>query len=361
MKEQRNVRSVPGAPKGRHVKFLLVGRNEEFKGNRARRIYNGDRTSIAGRSARLLGALKRLQSEAIDIVLLGYTFGAAELALFVAGARRDGFTGLILYLDATQPFGSASSGASLPAGFTSKGSLEDSLNPMRNSLVMRRQDEGWNGSISFSAKQRTVLRRVSEGWTNQQVALHLSCTEGAVKATLQQLFRKMGVRKRAQIVRMAFEKELIDAEGSARGQPYRAREVATPLVSPDDLQGKEPICVGHFIVDIARHRVWVRGVETHLTPKGFGLLAVFVMHPWELVGSDTLCEIFWRNPTSQPDALRVLEAALRAKIEVSKTPRYVVTERSFGYRFNPLPSRSGAGENDTPSIRSGESHPRPLP
>jgi hypothetical protein len=47
---------------------------------------------------------------------------------------------------------------------------------------------------------------VSEGWTNQQIALHLKCSEGSVKAVLQELFSKLGVRKRAQIVRMAFEK-----------------------------------------------------------------------------------------------------------------------------------------------------------
>jgi DNA-binding response OmpR family regulator len=347
MKTQRNVRSVPGAPKGQHVKLLLVGRNDEFKGDWARRIYAGTRTWIAGRSASLLAALERLQSEAIDIVLLGDKFRDEELALFVTGARRDGFAGLILCLASMQPFGSDSSAASPPAGSTTKEALEDPLHPMRTTLGMRRPNEGWNDSISLSARQRAVLTRVSEGWTNRQVARHLRCTEGAVKGTLQQLFRKIGVRKRTQIVRMAFEKGLIDANGSERGRPYRVREIANPFVSPGGLQGKDPISVGHFVVDIAMHRVWVRGVETHLTPKEFGLLAVFVMRPGELVGSNTLCEIFWRNPTSKHDTLRVLVAALRAKIEVSKTPQYVVTERSLGYRFNPSPSSPGAGKNDT--------------
>ncbi len=109
---------------------------------------------------------------------------------------------------------------------------------MRSTLGMRRQNEGWKDSISFSARQRAVLTRVSEGWTNQQVARQLRCTEGTVKATLQRLFRKIGVRKRAQIVRMAFEKGLIDAKGNERGRPYRVREVANPLMSRADLSGK---------------------------------------------------------------------------------------------------------------------------
>ncbi len=68
----------------------------------ARRIYAGTRTWIAGRSASLLAALERLQSEAIDIVLLGDEFRDEELALFVTGARRDGFAGLILCLASMQ-------------------------------------------------------------------------------------------------------------------------------------------------------------------------------------------------------------------------------------------------------------------
>jgi DNA-binding NarL/FixJ family response regulator len=62
-----------------------------------------------------------------------------------------------------------------------------------------------HGSIAFTPKQQMVLTRVSEGWTNQQIAHHLKCSEGSVKAVIQELFKKLGVRKRAQIVRMVFE------------------------------------------------------------------------------------------------------------------------------------------------------------
>jgi DNA-binding CsgD family transcriptional regulator len=202
MKKEPNVQSVPGPPKAQHVKLLLVGRNEEFKGNRARRILNGNRTSIAGRSASLLGALKRLRSEAIDIVLLGDKFRDEELALFVSSAGRDGFAGLILCLSPTQPFGPDSLVASTPAAFFTKVTLRDPLHPVRNTLTVRGQNEGWSAAMSFTARQKTVLARVSEGWTNQQIARHLGCGEGTVKATLQQLFRKIGVRKRTQIVRL---------------------------------------------------------------------------------------------------------------------------------------------------------------
>jgi DNA-binding NarL/FixJ family response regulator len=61
------------------------------------------------------------------------------------------------------------------------------------------------GSISFTERQQAVLLRVSNGWTDKKIAVDLKCSVGSVKAVLQQLFNKLGVRKRAQIVRMAFE------------------------------------------------------------------------------------------------------------------------------------------------------------
>jgi DNA-binding response OmpR family regulator len=300
-----------GKLKGQQGDLLFVGSGDVFNDELARRVFRGYQLRTISRAMGLPDALKHLESKIVDLVLLGREFHEEDSSRFVLAARRRGFSGLILRV------------ASIP-GYKA------------------------GGPAALTARERQVLTRVSEGWSNAEIARSLKSSEGAIKGVLQRLFHKLGVRKRAQIVRMAFEKELIDAERNERGRPYGVREVANPLVSPGDLPGREPIRIGHFVVDVAMHRVWVRGVETHLTPKEFGLLAVFVTHPGELVRSITLCEIFWRNPTSKQDALRVLVRALRAKIEVSKTPRYVVTERSFGYRFIPLPSRSGASESDTP-------------
>ena len=190
------------------------------------------------------------------------------------------------------------------------------------------------------------MLRVCEGWTNQQVARYLKCTEGAVKAVLQEIFRKLGVRKRSQLVRIALEKGLIDA-GKRKRRSYRLMELAHPVVLPADSQGKEPLNVGDFVVDLTMHRVWVRGTETHLTPSQFELLTFFVTRPGELLGHKILREVLWGSLAAKQDSLRVLIRGLRTKIEVSPTPRYVVTERNVGYRFIPSPSRRSEGDNDT--------------
>ena len=57
----------------------------------------------------------------------------------------------------------------------------------------------------LTRREQQVLRAVFEGLTNKQIAAELHVSEGAIKATVQQLFRKAQVRTRAQLVRMAVE------------------------------------------------------------------------------------------------------------------------------------------------------------
>jgi len=51
-----------------------------------------------------------------------------------------------------------------------------------------------------------VLRAVFAGQTNKEIAFKLGVSEPLVKAVLQQLFSKTGVRTRSQLVRIALER-----------------------------------------------------------------------------------------------------------------------------------------------------------
>jgi two-component system nitrate/nitrite response regulator NarL len=57
----------------------------------------------------------------------------------------------------------------------------------------------------FSDRQRRVLRFVLEGLSNKEIAWKLQISESYVKAILQALFEKTGVRTRGQLVRVALE------------------------------------------------------------------------------------------------------------------------------------------------------------
>jgi len=62
-----------------------------------------------------------------------------------------------------------------------------------------------SSATELSERQREVLHGVFEGLSNKEIAARLDISEPYVKAILQQLFNKTGVRSRSQLVRVALE------------------------------------------------------------------------------------------------------------------------------------------------------------
>jgi DNA-binding NarL/FixJ family response regulator len=58
---------------------------------------------------------------------------------------------------------------------------------------------------TFTERERQVLSFIFEGLANKEIAERMELSESSVKATLQQLFDKTGVRTRSQLVRIALE------------------------------------------------------------------------------------------------------------------------------------------------------------
>jgi DNA-binding NarL/FixJ family response regulator len=68
---------------------------------------------------------------------------------------------------------------------------------------------------TLSERESRVLQSVLEGETNKEIGVRLGMTESSVKAVLQKLFEKTGVRSRSQLVRYAIESH-IDTRGARR-------------------------------------------------------------------------------------------------------------------------------------------------
>jgi two-component system, NarL family, nitrate/nitrite response regulator NarL len=62
----------------------------------------------------------------------------------------------------------------------------------------------------LTSRQNQVMRGVLDGLTNKEIALNLNVSESSVKAVIQELFQKAGVRTRSQLVRIAIEKHSSD-------------------------------------------------------------------------------------------------------------------------------------------------------
>lgn len=53
---------------------------------------------------------------------------------------------------------------------------------------------------SFTPRQETVLRYLYDGYSNQRIAQEMICSEGLVKHTLRDIYAKLNVKKRTEVV-----------------------------------------------------------------------------------------------------------------------------------------------------------------
>ena len=89
-------------------------------------------------------------------------------------------------------------------------------------------------------------------------------------------------------------------------------------------------------VDFAHQHAIVDGQSIDLTPTETKILYILMRNAGRTVTTDFLLRRLWPLEEVFEDTLRVHVHRLRQKIEAdSRKPRYVVTERGLGYRFEP--------------------------
>lgn len=97
-----------------------------------------------------------------------------------------------------------------------------------------------------------------------------------------------------------------------------------------------PLEVGDFRIDPDKRLVEVSGREVHLSPKEFDLLLYMAQRPERVLTHRKLLAAIWgARAVEQPEALRVLVAMLRKKVEPEGEPKYIINDPWVGYRFQP--------------------------
>jgi len=96
-----------------------------------------------------------------------------------------------------------------------------------------------------------------------------------------------------------------------------------------------PTELGPFRLDATAHRVFLRDRELELTSTEFKLLEFFLLHPGRAFSRDQLLEEVWgQQRFVTPRTVDVHVRRLREQIEEQPDePRYLITVRGFGYRF----------------------------
>jgi two-component system sensor histidine kinase KdpD len=109
---------------------------------------------------------------------------------------------------------------------------------------------------------------------------------------------------------------------------------------------REPVTAGSVTIDLFQRSVSRDGVEVHLTPKEFAVLAELAKQPGRVVTHAHLLRTVWGPAQeSQTEYLRVAIRALRQKLEREPArPELIINEPAVGYRLaagqaEPAPSR----------------------
>lgn len=177
---------------------------------------------MAGHCASVQEAMDVLGRQEVDLVLLDFDLGQESAFQFIGRVREFEVQPKILMVTAgmsdaesVQLIGQGVSGIFLKQ--SSPALLTEAIRKImggemwldRNSARLLAQAAGQPDARQrppeFTEREREVLRGVFEGLTNKEIAGLLSISESTVKAGLQQLFQKTGVRTRSQLVRIALE------------------------------------------------------------------------------------------------------------------------------------------------------------
>lgn len=167
--------------------------------------------------------LEAVRSSLVDVVLLDFDLGLQRGFEYQKRARAEGLDRPILVV--TAGLTQMEAGRAMQLGASGIFVKHDS--PQDLATAIRRVVEGGEwldpryaqareylnappealdaGRMSFSDRERAVLRGVLEGLANKEIADELGVSEASVKATLQRLFHKTGVRTRGQLVRTTLE------------------------------------------------------------------------------------------------------------------------------------------------------------
>lgn len=203
---------------------MLVDDHSLFRESLSRLLQTESDFQIVDTCASASEALTSPRLREIDVVLLDYDLGPEQGTLFLDRARSAGFSGRVLLVTAgmsdsvmLRALESGSSGVFLKHSPPSR--LVDAIRKVvagevwLDPAVTRSIIAAATGNAaaprrtqSLTQREQAVLKGVFEGLTNKEIGARLAISESSVKAVLQQLFEKTGVRTRSQLVRIALEK-----------------------------------------------------------------------------------------------------------------------------------------------------------
>lgn len=203
---------------------MLLDEQALFRASLARFLASQPGFEVVGECGTSADALEILKASPVDVVLLDFDRSRGDP--FIPAARNAGYQGRFLIVAGTADAMDAAVALKLgAAGIFLK---SDSPDRLVQAILLVTNGAVWldqkmicvlagqlvDRSTPFDVhktedrltdRERRVLLGILGGLTNRKIGDQIGVSEGSVKAVVQQLFYKAGVRTRSQLVRVALE------------------------------------------------------------------------------------------------------------------------------------------------------------
>ena len=176
---------------------------------------------VVGQCSSGATAIAELPGSGATMILLDVDLGSERAVDFIAEARKQGFKGQILVVTAGVSDQVAvqliqagvvgivhkhHSAEALCAAIRQVVAGEVYIEKIYMSSLFKTIDKTKSQTRpKLTERDKIVLRFIFQGLTNREISVRLQISESGAKSALRQLFDKLGVRTRAQLVKVALE------------------------------------------------------------------------------------------------------------------------------------------------------------
>lgn len=215
--ESPKVEHMPEPQAHRRIRLILLDDHLLFRESLARLLALEEDFELVAQCTSPAEAMKRLTRPGIDVILVD--IGIARE--FLPGFQKMRYPGKCLVI--ARDLQAAGSALVLKYGAAGIFLESDSSSRLVQAIRLVASGEAWvdqkvvhllaeryphfeaRWPSALSEREQSVLRGVVDGLSNKKIGDEIGVSESTIKAAVQQLFRKAGVRTRSQLVRVALE------------------------------------------------------------------------------------------------------------------------------------------------------------
>ncbi|QNI30204.1 response regulator transcription factor [Alloacidobacterium dinghuense] len=210
------------------IRILMVDDHSLFRESLSRFLETDPTFRVVGQCRTITEAIAAYSQTPTDVVLLDYDLGEEQGSRLLSELKSQLREPRVLMV--TAGMSDASTLEAMEAGASGVFLKHSSLDQLISAIHQVVKGEIWldkgaahslfgRGSTQkvrfervrpLTIRQGEVLRGILDGLTNKEIAWNLKVSESSVKAVIQELFHKAGVRTRSQLVRIVIERHPSD-------------------------------------------------------------------------------------------------------------------------------------------------------